>query len=259
MAMEEKSVISKNDLIEIIEGFAKKNKIYSKEAQFQFDLAWEIRSLSSDYDVILEYLWKKEKWYIDIVVFSDEEKKCVPIEVKYKTAGKEIEYIVGNQKYCTFNQGAWDNGSYDYIKDIKRLELIGDILEYKGEPYKVENGFAIILTNDSHYYVEIPDKKEKTDSYGYNYYYWRNFSLAQKTIKGDLYWIDPVNGNIDESGDHTTEDRKERVSLTAQYSLRDKWKQYKVKYDSYSSKCKHNPEFKFLITQVFPEEREGDN
>ncbi len=243
-------MVSKETLSDIIVGFAKK-KIFSKEVQFQFDLAWEIRRKYPDYDVVLEYLWEEEKWYIDIVIFSDAEEKCVPIELKYKTTDREIKYTIGNETSITYNQGAPDNGSYDYIKDIYRIEKLGKTLNYKGKKYSVDCGYAIILTNDWHYYEKLPSKGENSK---YKYYYWEKFSLAQDQISGYIYWIDPSNGEEDNSGEHTTEDRRYGIQLTNEYYLRDNWEDYSIKYDSYEpkSKLRKEPTFRYLITMIPP-------
>ena len=239
-------MIKKIDLEKIINDLAiKQNKIFSKEVQFQFDLAWELKKTFPKYDVVLEYLYKKNKWYIDIVVFSDDEKKCVPIELKYKTTAREIEYKIGNQFYWTYNQGACDEGSYDYIKDIYRIESINEPLKYKGEDYTVESGFAIILTNDWHYYKELPSKKENDK---YQCYYWQNFQLAQEKIRGELFWVDPKtkDGKIENPGKHTTKDREQSINIKGPYYLKNNWKDYRLEV---------KPEFKYLITEISKQEK----
>lgn len=243
-------MIDGNKISRIINSFAAGKKIFSREVQLQFDLAWEIRKDYPKYDVVLEYLWEKEKWYIDIVVFSDQERKCVPIELKYKTTDREIEYKVNeNETYMTYNQGAPDVGSYDYIKDIYRLENLGKSLKYKGKEYEVERGYAIILTNDWHYYEDLPSKGEREK---YNYFYWEKFSLAQEKISGDINWINPINGELDSSGEHTSKDRRNGIQLTNEYHIKCKWKAYDIGDYSYKPKMKKKPDFKYLITEVNP-------
>lgn len=242
-------MIDKTKLAEIINGFARDNKIFSKEAQFQFDLAWEIRNQFPNYEVVLEYLFKEKKWYIDIVAFSAQEKKCVPIELKYKTTDKNIVYKIGDESYYTFNQGACDNGSYDYIKDISRIENLGNSLEYKGQKYDIEGGYAIILTNDWHYYESLPEKRKNEK---YKQFYWKNFSLAQDSISGDICWIDPYSPNdeIEDPGKHTTIDRSEKIHLSQSYRLKENWANYEIKEYEYEPSMKKAPDFKHLITYI---------
>ena len=236
-------MLDKKDLEEIIDELATENKIYSNEAQFQFDLAWKIKKSHEDYDVVLEYLWKPEKWYIDIVVFYDN--KCVPIELKYKTTDKEITYNTKNGRCYTFNQGAPDTGSYDYIKDIYRIENLGKSLKYKGVDYTIECGYAIIITNDSHYYNKLKEKNKNG-----NYYYWENFSLAQEQIKNNIYWINPKNRTREEPGNHTDKSREHEIILKNKYALMNNWKEYVVSYEP-----KDAPKFKYLITQITTEKK----
>ncbi len=244
-------MIDSDKLKEIINGFAEKDKkVFSKEVQFQFDLAWEIKRLYSEYECVLEYLYLPEKYYIDMVVFSDKEKKCIPIELKYKTTDKEIEYKVEKYSYWTYNQGACDNGSYDYLKDIQRIESLGKYLIYKGINYEIEKGYAIILTNDWHYYSELPPKTNNIK--GYKRYYWEKFSLAQEEVKGDLCWIKPesLEEEIDEGGLHTSADRRYKIHLENSYMLKDNWNPYKVPYKTYLPKMKKEPKFKYLISEI---------
>jgi hypothetical protein len=244
----EENTLSVELLETIIEGFATEGKIFSKEAQFQFDLAWEIHN--KGYDIVLEYLCetKDGKQYIDLVVFSKgKENKCWPIELKYKTLDKKITYKVGETTSITYNQGAPDNGSYDYIKDISRIENIEKNLNYNGEEYCVECGYAIIMTNDWHYYEELPEKR-KNDKY--KYWYWKNFSLAQNELKGDIKWIDPLSDKEQDKGTHTTKDREDSINLKNTYSLKNKWKKYGIGEYTYEPNLKKDPDLKYLITEI---------
>lgn len=250
----EENTLSVELLEDIIKKFATAGKIFSKEAQFQFDLAWEIQQRNNEYDIVLEYLCETEdgKQYIDIVVFSKGEKnKCWPIELKYKTRDKKITYKVGKTTSITYNQGAPDNGSYDYIKDISRIENIEKNLNYNGEEYCVECGYAIIMTNDWHYYEELPKKGENDK---FKFWYWKNFSLAQNELKGDIKWIDPLSGEEQDKGTHTTKDREDSINLKNTYSLN--WEEYDIKIYTYEPNLRKKPDLKYLITEIPPSKKQ---
>lgn len=197
-----------------INSFVNDGIIFTNESQFQFALAMKIKETLPDSAVYLEQpIFLKdissnkiiEKMYIDIVV--EYNNKLYPIEVKYKTTNKEVIYCKTNssEKYYTFNQGAADCGSYDFIWDIKRIErlVLEKGLEDKyikwikgkhfetnyeniefvyptfGENPDFDRGFVIMITNNKSYY-----SKNRKDNC-----YWKNFILQdQETINGTLHW-----------------------------------------------------------------------
>lgn len=76
-----------------------------------------------------------KKDFLDIL-FHDGPKK-IGIELKYKTRRKDGFHFT--------NQGAQNNGKYDFIKDICRLE------RFKAKRI-IDVGFAVFLTNDETYW-----------------------------------------------------------------------------------------------------------
>ena len=145
--------LGKEDLKIIIEELAKEKHVFSNEAQFQFCLAWAInKKLESefeDYEVVLEEQIQSQK-YTDIVVRIG--KSYFPIELKYKTADREVNYVFENREYVTYCQGAADNGSYDYLADIARIEKLKNDKLPDGSCFS--KGFAIIVTNYPLYWGE---------------------------------------------------------------------------------------------------------
>ena len=107
---------------------------YYNEAQIQYKIGIEIyKEIGTE--PIFEYKVSNnennQKEYIDL--FVDHNGKT-GIEIKYKT--KKIE----NEDYV--NQGAQNNGKYDFIKDVFRLE------KFK-EKEIIDRGYSILITNDS--------------------------------------------------------------------------------------------------------------
>ncbi|GAB1433072.1 hypothetical protein MASR2M29_16970 [Spirochaetota bacterium] len=119
-------------------------KQYHIEAQVQQKIGIEIfkRTYTNEKPIepTLEYRFTNEtrntNEYIDI--FFSYEKLKMGIELKYKTSAKnETSYI---------QQGAQNNGKYDFIKDIYRLEKAK-------ENGIIDKGFALLLTNDKSYWT----------------------------------------------------------------------------------------------------------
>jgi len=145
-----------------IEGVLKelsgKRPVFHSEADFQHALAWTIHEKYSDLNIRLEkrVVLNNEEIYFDIFAFN---KNKTVIEVKYKT--KNLNTVVNNEEFNLKNHGAQDQGRYDFIKDISRLEkaLLEKALEIHDG-----TGFAILLTNDESYwktptrYVDTADK-----------------------------------------------------------------------------------------------------
>ena len=162
-----------------------KRKVFCSEADFQLELAWVLKEIYKDkYNVRLEFAYnlpneekqKGSKIHIDIVLLND--KKFIPIELKYKTRGCKVDFK--NEHYNLANHGAQDIGRYLYLKDIERIEWLRD-----NEPLFYE-GYAIFLTNDVIY-------KQCRDGTMYS-----QFSLIDNTVKsGIMQWINnPSDGSI---------------------------------------------------------------
>ena len=152
------SQLDKNELSNIIRGFA--NKIFQSEAQFQFDLAWELKRIYNC-NVILED--KRaiktntvgkivQKFYTDIVLEDVKDNYSVAIELKYKTA----EYPRGVSNPILFDHDAVDLGRYDYLWDVYRIELFTGKSTANGVSVtcKCNKGFAVLLTNEKKYWQQ---------------------------------------------------------------------------------------------------------
>ena len=104
--------------------------------------------------------WGK-KLYIDIVVRHGE--KYVPIELKYKTRSITVEKKLMpfgkdvDEKSVLANQGAQNEGRYDFWRDVRRLQLVCEHFK------KVENGIVVFVTNDDKYYQQPNEGAECAD------------------------------------------------------------------------------------------------
>ena len=138
--------MNKSDIKVLIELLSKERKLFWSEADFQFAFAWKIQQAYPEAKVRLErgirLLDSKKTAYVDIWVEID--KKKYPIELKYKTRTYAAKDKTG-EEISLKTHSAWDIGRHSYLKDIERIE---QFLTEDG----FERGFAIMLTNDKHYY-----------------------------------------------------------------------------------------------------------
>lgn len=132
-----------NGILMALEQLRKKRQVFHSESDFQFALAWELKSLFNDSDIRLEYATSSDiRKHIDILVRIGSSE--YPIELKYKT--RTLSAVNNNELYHLKNHGAQDLGVYDFIKDICRIESF--TTELKG----FHEGYVLWLTNDSYYW-----------------------------------------------------------------------------------------------------------
>ncbi len=167
-----------------ITDFADNGDVFSNEAQFQFALAWKLKEkltkeTTEDVKILLEHLviCEDKKYYIDILARVGED--LFPIELKYKTPEKPT----GKQKPAqyrenlnafqygdqyVFPQGAEDEGSYYFLKDVERLEKL-KVTNSVFLPGTIKKGYAVLLTNSEKYW-KGPQREGA---------FWAAFSLKQ--------------------------------------------------------------------------------
>lgn len=133
---------------------------FCSEKDFQVMLAIKLKD--KGYNIICEYPTKSSVEYnpekdekniftkkasknafIDIVVKSDDE--MYPIELKYRTSQQIINKA--GIEFTLKAQGARDNGSYGFLRDICRIKEFVNNSENK-----CSKGYVIFLTNDKNYY-----------------------------------------------------------------------------------------------------------
>lgn len=229
---------------EILIKFANEKRIFQKEAQLQFELAWELQKQiernNSGAKVYLEFLGYQSKktnkrFYSDIIII-DKDDNYIVIELKYKT--KKADFIDGNNNHINlFGHNAPDDGRYDYLLDIHRIELFKykdeNSFQYSNQLQNFEKGYAILLTNENQYWNRTRENAETTNSVD------KFFSIGQKdVIGGTIRW------NTDQLKKHM----QSRPSFVLKGSYECKWTNYctqenKEQTDVYQ-------EFKYLITKI---------
>ncbi|HOC92053.1 MAG TPA: hypothetical protein PKH33_06780 [bacterium] len=169
--------LGKNDLEKIMKSLSKRRPVFHREADFQHELAFELREHFKDASIRLEYPQKpiKEKpieekgekrKYIDIVVLFKDEK--IGIEVKYLLKGmnkNKLAQPIYDDHDCTkkpepfyvSGQGGQNKRGYAFVEDIHKLE--NAVCSY---------GYLIILTNDAIYSKKARNKNAKCAKYRFH-------------------------------------------------------------------------------------------
>lgn len=130
---------------EFLSVLAKKRPIFHSEADFQHAFAWEIHQKLPTASVRLELPVQVKNQFLHIDVWVANQDAILAIELKYKTRGLSVQ--IENEQYRLKDQSAQDIGRYDFIKDIQRLERVS-----VGQKNFV--GYAVLLTNDSAYWIK---------------------------------------------------------------------------------------------------------
>lgn len=142
---------------------------FISETDFQFWLAWQLKTKISDADILLEYpSYKEQSKYYDIAIKKGKEISF--IELKYKTK-KDIISRYGITLELK-EQGARDLGNYLFLKDVERMEntsIKNNITNY-----------CIMLTNDNLYWKpsnrDTLDEQFKLVNNKSGYLQWKNVS-----------------------------------------------------------------------------------
>jgi hypothetical protein len=176
---------------------AQKRPIFHSEADFQFSLAWEIKSQYPKCEIRLERPLKGKQAHLDILVIGENEQ--IAIELKYKTRKLDVEW--GREHFSLLGHGAQDLGRYDILKDVQRIE------EYVSSG-QAQNGYTIFLTNDSAYWKPSP----KADPI------YKSFQFLQgETVGGTLSWGKSA-------GEGTIKGREDAINLHGIYRVN--WQDY---------------------------------
>lgn len=241
-----------NQIKDIINNFAKDEKIFTNEQDFQFELASALLNYCDVEEVKLEALSVGENW--EAIQKNVEEKKKMPrvqkeytdlivrekngdnfaIELKYKMPYNVCFYETSKEKIVTMVQGAYDHGCYYFIKDIERLEHINSRHFTNG--MKIKKSFAILLTND-HNYWDNDFSLSKI---------WANYSLHEKRKVLPKVLLKFGNETSIKSGRTTFE----AIKLNNEHQI--KWEEYPLPKNITSESKRNNtkPKFKYLIVEV---------
>ena len=205
------------DISGLVAGLAGTRKVFHSEADFQHALAWHIHHAMPESQVRLEVdvmQVERQRRFLDIWLPLE----GIAIELKYKTRGLALEQ--DDESFALRDQSARDQGRYDFLRDIQRLELMHSKMEQFGA------GYAVLLTNDSSYWSE-PRSQDAVDS---------DFRIHEgRPISGELAWAA-------HAGVGTVRGREAPIQLRGSYRLR--WQEYS------NSPGKSRGRFRYLAIAV---------
>lgn len=175
---------------------SKRRPLFCSEADFQHELAYELRCSDPQIGVRLEYpLGPEVRGAIDILLVG---KHRHALELKYLC--KKLRAQVDGEDVVLRHQGAHDIRRYDVCKDIERMERYSE---------RTGHGAAVlVLTNDPAYW----NSRVKADTVD------AAFNLAEKhQLGGMLRWADSA-------GRGTIRGREAVLEIRGNYPLA--WRDY---------------------------------
>ena len=187
------------DIDGLMASLADRRKMFHSEADFRHALAWQIHEAAPESQVRLEVSVipvEAQRMFLDIWLPVE----GIAIELKYKTRGLELEQ--DDESFALRNQSAQDQGRYDFLRDIQRLELMCSKLE------QWRAGYAVLLTNDSSYW-KVPTQRDTVDT---------DFRVHEgREISGALAWAARASPG-------TVRGRESTIQIRGSYRLR--WQEY---------------------------------
>lgn len=205
------------DVDKIMYQLSRWRPIFHSEADFQFSLALLIKEQYPNCDIRLEFVPEfNPHLHLDILVIF--EGKWIPIELKYTT--KKCIKTINDEVYVLKEQGAKDQGCYNYLKDIMRIE------EFRDKADKFIEGYTIKITGEMSY-LRPPIKVNCT---------YAEFSIDDGSIKtGCMNWST-------NTGKGTMRGMEAPIVLTGMYPIH--WKEYSKVDDTNSGT------FMYLVNTV---------
>ena len=187
------------DMDGLMGSLADSRKVFHSEADFQHALAWHIHQAMPESQVRLEVdvmQVEHQRRFLDIWLPLE----GIAIELKYKTRGLELEQ--DDEPFVLRNQSAQDQGRYDFLLDIQRLELMRSNLK------QCKAAYAVLLTNDSSYW-KVPTHRDTVDA---------DFRVHEgRAVSGALAWAARASSG-------TVGGRESPIQIRASYRLR--WREY---------------------------------
>ena len=171
--------------------------VFHSEADFQHALAWQLHQIDPKLEMRVERPINVDgkRICVDIVTHGRDR---IGIELKYWVAGLEIE--IHGEQYKLLETGAHDLCSYDFAKDVRRLERLRRLGH-------IDSGYAVVVCGDSAHW-----RNARAGTIG------EAFHLQEgRTLAGRLSWSP-------QAGKGTTRNREEAIELAGTYEVR--WKSH---------------------------------
>ncbi|MHB1492807.1 MAG: hypothetical protein ACYCSG_00050 [Thermoplasmataceae archaeon] len=203
---------------------SKSRPIFHGESDFQFSLAWKIKSVFPEIEVLLEVPFlgiDQRRIRLDILC-KDQNGTSYGIELKYFT--RKLVTQCDDEPFELRDQGAIDHRCFDSIKDIQRLEgLVGSD--------KISVGYTVWLTNDK----SIWERSKNSAFYD-------QFRLFEgREIKDRMDWGEGT-------GLGTKKGRNHSLSLRGTYKIA--WYDYSNIDKCLKSGYNGNDLFRYSLTQI---------
>lgn len=186
------------DIETILKSLSVKRPIFHREADFQSALDREIRTNNPQIAVEREVRMNSES-QARVDILTRHNGQTTFFELKYKTLAFNLEH--DGEFYNLKNQGAQDQGAYDFLRDIARIESLV-------EAPPNSSGYAIILTNDPRYWT--PGLKANPIDADFRL-------LDGRILSGTLAWAK-------HAGFGSIKGRESAITLRRDYSIR--WLQF---------------------------------
>lgn len=203
------------DLPDILRHLCQRRPVFHSEADFQHELAWEIKTLNPNLALRMErpIVGSGGRGALDILVMDGVHR--IAIELKYVKAPMELEL---NGETFFLSQHAYDFAAYDCCKDLERLEhLVGT--------GQVDEGHLVVLTNHPGFWQATRTGPSLLDT----------FAMREgRTLTGSLAW--PAHAGIG-----TTRKRERPIVLAESYG---------VTWSDYSQVGSSRGTFRFVVLNV---------
>lgn len=195
---------------------SKRRPVFHSEADFQHELAWEIKLVSEGTDVRLERRlpWEGPRNSVDI--WLETIGGPAVIELKYWT--RALEVTVSGEQFSLRDQAAHDLARHDFLKDLRRVEqVVASGL--------ADTGWVVALSNDHLYW-----KMSRPNTID------RAFLLYEgRRAEGMLAWSGRASAG-------TRKGREDGIRLSGAYEMR--WSRFSRAGDEPAS------DFRYLLTEV---------
>ena len=144
-----KDKIKKLDLDIILTELAVKRPVFQNEGDFQFELAWKIKTKFPNWRIRFEKNLTdldNDKRRMDLWIEGD---NTYALELKYPT--RTLSHEVNNEIFKLRNHSAEDYSRYAFLNDIQRMEeVVSNNTDVKG--------YAILITNNMS--IGVPPTKD---------------------------------------------------------------------------------------------------
>ena len=181
---------------ELMTRLAARRPVFCSEADFQHEIAYEIRKIDPGLGVRLEWpLTAPARGAVDLIVIGETR---FALELKYLS--KSFSTARDGETITLKQYGAHDQRRYDVCKDVMRMEAYAEATGY--------GAGLLVLTNDPTYWQE----RARTDTVD------AAFNLSHlRELTGTLAWH-----NLAKPG--TTKNRETALEIKGRYDLA--WQDY---------------------------------